>query len=131
MFAATWYFLGLAGFLATALACFARAKQAGRRVEVDFADLRVASLCLASAGSKRTWRAVRMKWMNWYLHCQAMAQRKQKTMYSWSRTLAMCSALCLIGVLLEAEYDKPISASTILAGLSHSPPAAAGPQSPQ
>ncbi len=52
-------------------------------------------------------------------------------MYSWSRTLAMCSALCLIGVLLEAEYDKPISVSTILAGLTHSSPAAANAETPR
>jgi hypothetical protein len=125
MFTATWYFLGLAGFLATALACFARGKQAGRRVEIDFTDLRAASLCIASAGSKRTWRAVRMKWTAWYLHCHEMALRKQKTLYSWARTLAMCSALCMIGVCLEAQYDKRISPSTVLAGLVHPAPAAA------
>jgi hypothetical protein len=125
MFAATWYFLGLAGCLFAALLCFTRGKQAGRSVQVDLADLRVASLCLVSAGSKPTWHAIRTMWMKWYLQCQQTAIRKQKAMYSWSRTSALCAILCLVGVLLEAEYDKPISASTILSGFMHSRPAAA------
>ena len=129
MFAATWYFLGLAGCLLATLLCFTRGKKAGRRVEVDLADLRVASLCLVSAGSKPTWHAIRAMWMKWYLQCQHTAVRKQKAMYSWSRTSALCAVLCLIGVLLEAEYGKPISASTILAGFVQSPPAATDSQS--
>lgn len=130
MIFATCYFLGLAACLVTALACFARGRQAGRNVAVNFADLRVASLCLASAGNRRTWRALRIKWMDWYLQCQDIATRKQAALYSWSRTFALCSVLCLIGALLEAEYDKPISISTLLAGLTGSPSAAAKPMAP-
>lgn len=131
MFAATCYFLGLAASLVTALACLAWGKRAGRRVEVNFADLRVASLCLASAGNRRTWRALRVKWTNWYLECQDLALRKQACLYSWARTLALCSVLCLIGALMEAQFDKPICLSTILAGLSHGRAPATGTQSPQ
>ena len=106
MFAAVWYFLGLAACLLMALCCFTRGNRAGRRVEVDLGDLRVASLCLVSAGSKPTWHAIRALWMRWYLQCQETAIRKQKALYSWSRTLSLCAVLCLIGVLLEAELAR-------------------------
>ena len=131
MFAATWYFLGLAGCLFAALLCFTRGKRACRHVEVDLADLRVASLCLVTAGTQPTWQAIKTMWMKWYLHCQETAIRKQAALYSWSRTLALCAVLCLIGVLLEAEYDRPISVSEILAGIIQSRPVAASSQRPR
>ncbi|MEN6449034.1 MAG: hypothetical protein ABFC96_00955 [Thermoguttaceae bacterium] len=119
MLTATCYFLGLAACLVTALACFARGRKAGRNIEIKFDDLRVASLCLASAGNRRTWRAIRVKWTNWYLQCQEVALRKREALYSWARTLALCSVLCLIGAMMEAQYDQRISVSTILAGFTH------------
>jgi hypothetical protein len=131
MFSATWYFWGLSGFLFTAIICLTRGKRACRHVEVDLADLRMASLCLVSAGTKPTWRAIRTMWMKWYLQCQDAAIRKQRVLYSWSRTLALCAVLCLIGVLLEAEFDRPISVSEILAGLTHLRPVATSSQRSQ
>ena len=105
MFSATFYFLGLAGFLIAASVCLTRGKQAGRHIELDLEDLRAASMGLVLAGNKPSWSEIRSLWMNWYASCQEKAVFKQKAIYSWARTLALCAALCLIGVLLEAEFD--------------------------
>lgn len=131
MVSATWYFWGLSGFLLTAIICLTRGRRACQHIEVDVADLRTASLCLVSAGTKPTWRAIRTMWMKWYLQCQDAAVRRQKALYSWSRTLALCAVLCLIGVLLEAEYERPISVRELLAGLMPSHPVATSSQRSQ
>jgi hypothetical protein len=131
MFTATFYFLGVAGFVLAASICLTKGRNAGQRVDVNLADLRVASVCLLTTGSKPTWQTVRTMWANWYLRCQEKAVREQKVMYSWARTLALCATLCLMGVLLEAAYDERISVSAIVAGFVHVPPVAAGSQTPQ
>lgn len=117
MFSATFYFLGIAGFVMAATVCLTKGRRAGKCVEVNFADLRAASVCLFTTGQSPTWQSLRMTWMKWYARCQEKAMLKQKGLYSWSRTLALCAVLCIVGVLLETEYDKPISVSAILSGL--------------
>lgn len=130
MFSATFYFLGVAGFIVAASACLSRGKQVGRRIEVDLSDLHAASVCLVTAGNKPTWDEIRALWIKWYARCQEKAILKQKAIYSWARTLALCAVLCLMGVLLEAEFDEHVSVRGIWAGISHSRPAAADRQMP-
>jgi hypothetical protein len=128
MVTATWYFLGIAACLVTAIACLTKGRRASRRVEVDLADLRMASLCLVSAGTKPTWQAIRTMWMKWYFQCQEAAIQRQNSLYSWARTLALCAAICLMGILLEVEYGRPITADGVIDGLVPVPPVAASPQ---
>jgi hypothetical protein len=109
MYLATYYFLGLAGFLIAAMACLTRGRRAGQHVELNLDDLRAASMGLIMAGHKPTWNEIRSLWMKWYATCQDNAVLKQKAIYSWARTLSLCAALCLIGVLLETQYDGHIS----------------------
>ena len=78
---------------------------------------------------KAKWHEMKATWMEWYARCQEQAILKRKTMYSWARTLALCAVLCLVGVLLEAEFDQSISVRGILAGFSH--PAATASHIPQ
>ena len=124
MFGATFYFLGLAAFIVGASACLTMGKRVGRRVEVDLADLRVASVGLLTAGRKPTWDEIRSLWMMWYARCQEKAVVKQKAIYSWARTLALCAVMCIVGALLEGEFDEPITASRILAGFRQPCPVA-------
>jgi hypothetical protein len=148
MFSATFCFLGIAGFIVAALACFSRAKRTGQCVEVDLAALRAASVYLSAgrraeggtaatsdqdptADEKVKWKEMKGMWMQWYARCQEKAIVRQKAMYSWARTLALCAALSLIGVFLEASFGEPISLSGILAGFRRPQPAATIPQPPQ
>jgi hypothetical protein len=131
MFSATFYFLGLAGFIVAATACLAHGRRVSRHLEVDLNDLRAASVGLLTAGNKPTWDEVRALWMKWYARCQEKAISKQQAVYSWARTLALCAVLCLVGALLEAELDDTISVRRILAGFRHSHPVAAACQTSQ
>jgi hypothetical protein len=124
MFTATFYFLGLAGCVVAASACLTLGRRAGRRLDVDLSDLRAASISILTAGKKPSWDEIRALWMKWYARCQEKAMQKQQATYSWARTLALCAVLCLIGVLLEAEFDQRISVRHIWAGFDASRPAA-------
>ncbi len=121
MFTATFYFLGVAAFLLAATACFTKGRQSHQSVEVDVAALRVALLCLsASDDSNRDEKlkrhGINTQWMKWYGICQEKASEKRDALYSWTRTLSLCSVLCIVGVCLEAEFDEPITVSRILNG---------------
>lgn len=149
MFTASFYFLGLAAFILAASVCLSTGRRASQRVEVDLDSLHVALVCL-SAGrpaaadattvtgdrgptwdEKAKWQKMKAIWMRWYGQCQEQATLKQRVMYSWARTLSLCAALCLVGVLLEAEFDQPITIRNILAGFRRPSPAAADLPTPQ
>jgi hypothetical protein len=143
MFTASFYFLGLAGSILAAAFFLTKGWRAGRCVEVDLDTLRAVSICLPTDRSaalegtfskiykelmwdkKVKWTNLKAMWQRWYALCREKAIQKQKAMYSWSRTMALCSVLCLIGVLLEAEFDQPITMRTVLTGFRHPEPAAA------
>jgi hypothetical protein len=131
MFTAAFYFLGMAVFVLAASICLSNGRRAGQHVEVDLADLRVASVGLLTTGRKPSWDEIRALWMKWYARCQEKAIVKQKAIYSWARTLALCAVLCLVGVLLEAEFDETISVSRVLAGFRHPYPVATDCHTPQ
>lgn len=116
MFSATFYFLGAAVSVLAASACLTIGRRMTQHVKVDISDLRTASLSVLTSGQNPTWDQVRALWIKWYARCQDKATLKQKATYSWARTMALCSVLCVIGVLLEGEFDEPISMSRILAG---------------
>ena len=142
MFNAAFFFLGVAAFILAAAVCLSKAKRAGKHVEVDIAAFQAASICL-SAGTqaaadgttatcdqeptwdeRANWREMKKMWMQWYAQCQEKTISRQKAIYSWVRTLALCAALCLVGILLEATFDKPITVDQLLAGFKHSHPVA-------
>jgi hypothetical protein len=134
MFTASFYFLGLAAFILATSVCATWGKRAGRCVEMELDTLRAASVCLPTGrraapdgtattmykemtwDEKAKWTDMKAMWMRWYHHYQEKAISKQKVMYSWARTMSLCAVLCLVGVLLEAKFDQPITLTTVLAG---------------
>ena len=142
MFTASFYFLGVATSIFAALFFFTTGKRAEKSVEVDLDTLKAASICLptgrratlgdlsSSMCKKLPWEErVRLSdwkslWMQWCKRCKRKASLKQKAMYSWARTMALCAALCLMGVLLEAEFNQPITLQNILAGFRRPSPSA-------
>jgi len=150
MLTISYYFLGLAISILLASVCLSWGKRAGQRAEVELDTLRAVSVCLPAGrrvptdgiaetmykelswDEKARWRDARTIWMRWYGRCQEKAIQKQKAMYSWARTLALSALLCLGGVILEADFDQPITISNILAGFKRSvPPAASATAEPR
>jgi hypothetical protein len=120
MFSATFYFLGAAAFILAASACLTMGRRMNHNVKVDISDLRAASLSVLTSGQNPSWDQIRSLWIKWYARCQEKAALKQKATYSWARTMALCAILCVIGVLLEGEFDEPISLSMIMSGFRSS-----------
>jgi len=149
MLTISFYFLGLAVSILATLICFSTGKRAGKRVEVELDALHAAAVCLptgkratADAAAAAMYKELTLDekiklsdiktiWIQWYERCKKKAVEKQKAMYSWTRTLALAAALCLIGVLLEAEFDQPITIRTVLAGFRRPTPATSAFQAPQ
>ncbi len=137
MFTAAFFFLGIAGFIVAASFCLSIGRRTAQHVEVDLAALRAASAWLSTAGTKPVWdrnakwQEIKATWMGRFARCQETAILKRKAMYSWARTLALCAVLCVVGVLLESEFDQSISLRGILAGFTHSRPAATAPERPR
>ena len=142
MFTASLYFLGIAAFICAALFFLVTEKRAEKSVEADTDKLH-AALIDSSTGTQMTlgdlpssmcrnlpseekarlsdWKSL---WMQSYIRVKRKAFLKQKAMYSWARTMALCAALCLMGVLLEAEFNQPITLQNILAGFRRPSPSA-------
>jgi hypothetical protein len=134
MLTISYYFLGLAVSVLAASVCLAKGRRAGKCVEVELDALRAASICMPTGRreitddavaalykhlsweEKAKWSNIRAMWTRWYSVCQEKAALKQRAIYSWARTLALCALLCLVGVFLEAEFDQPITLRTVLAG---------------
>ena len=128
MYAATFCFLGVAGFIVAVSAYLSKA----RKVEV------------ANIGTRwdkkpptwrktATWREIKntwTEWTEWYARCQEMEASKRKAIRSLARTLVLCAALCIVGVVLEVEFGQPISVDSILSGFGQSHPVATSFQSP-
>jgi len=150
MFTASFYFLGVAASILAASLCFSWGKRAGHCVKMEIDTLRTVSVCLptgrraAANGTtaaalykeltweeKARWRDMKAMWMQWYRRCQKNAILKQKAIYSWARTMALCALLCLVGVLLEAEFDQPITISNVLTGFRRPDPVASSVQTSQ
>ena len=149
MFTVSFYFLGVAVFVLAASVCLSQGKRASRSVEVDLDTLHAVSVCIPTErwaapdgtiakmykelmwDKKAKWTNMKAMWMRWYSLCQEKAVLKQKAMYSWARTMALCALLCLVGVLLEAEFDQPITIRNILAGFRHPDPVASSCQTSQ
>jgi hypothetical protein len=147
MFTVSCYFLGLAICFFAAIVCFTTGKRAGKCVEVDLDTLHAASVCLPTGRRRNSegalaalWKNISLDekiklndlksiWMQWFERCRQRAIRRQRAMYSWARTFALSAVLCLIGVLLEAEFDQPITLRTVLTGFRHVPAASAAPAS--
>jgi hypothetical protein len=148
MFTASYYFLGVAVSICATLFFLTSGKRAGKKVEVDLDTLHTATICLprgrqmtsedVSAAykdlpleEKAKFNDSRSSWMRWYEQSKKKALMKQKAMYSWARTMSLCSVLCLIGVLLEAQFNQPITLHAVLTGFRRPNPPASHVETPQ
>jgi hypothetical protein len=149
MITLSYYFLGLATFILAATVCLAKGRRASHVAEVEIENLRTLSVCLPmprqpaaedaaaimykglSWEEKAKWSHTKAMWLQWYTRLQEEAILRQKAIYSWARTLSLCALLCLVGVLLEAEFDQPITIRTVLAGFRRQEPVACSSQTLQ
>jgi hypothetical protein len=115
MFAATFWFLGIAGLIVAASACLStkRPSSAGNR-DIGWREP-------PTWDEKADWCEIKKTWLEWYARRQEWEAPKQKAVLSWGRTLTLCAGLCMVGVFLEAEFDQPISIRQILDGFRRSP----------
>jgi hypothetical protein len=148
MFTASFYFLGVAASIFAALVFLKSGKKAAKQVKVDLDTLHAASVCLptgrrapqevlsSSMFKELSWEEkaklsdLRSFWLQWYERCKKKAVEKQRALYSWARTMALCSALCIIGVCLEAEFSQPITLQNILNGFRRPNPTASSVETP-
>ena len=69
--------------------------------------------------TKATWHEIKTAWVEHCAKCEKIETVSRTAIRSWSRTFALCAALCLIGAFLEAKYDHCISIRQIVVGLTH------------
>jgi hypothetical protein len=148
MFTASYYFLGIAASICATLFFLTSGKRAGTKVEVDLDALHAATVCLPRGSraasdelsaayrdlppeEKAKFNDSRSLWTQWHEQCKKRAILKRKAMYSWARTMLLCSVLCLIGALLEAEFNQPITLQAVLNGFRRPSPPASYVQTPQ
>jgi hypothetical protein len=125
MLTATFYFLGMAGFLVAASVCFSIGRLLQVRSSIATED--------ESPGwyGTRTWDEVKATFTVWYARCQEREAANRRTILSWARTLTLCAGLCLLGVCLEVEFGQTVSVSQIVAGLRQPHTASTASQSMQ
>jgi hypothetical protein len=129
MFHAALFLVGIAAFVLAASVCLSRAKRVGRSVEANLTAHEAASVCLsagrrAADGAPRDptwdeiarWQEMKVMWMQWYGRVREKALLRQEAMYSWARTLGICAAICLVGIVLEATFDQHVTVDQISAG---------------
>jgi hypothetical protein len=64
------------------------------------------------------WEEIKAVWMAEIGSRQEYATQKYAAASSWGRTFALCAALCIVGVFLEARFNGRISIADIVAALS-------------
>ena len=55
----------------------------------------------------------------YYMRCQEKEATNRQKILSWARTFVLCSGLCIIGVVLQVEFDEDISIPQIVARVKH------------
>ena len=114
MFAATFFFLGIGGLFLLASLCLLDEKAAAT------------SNSTRNWSQKPTWHKrakwpeIKAAWTQWYVQCQKREAPRRKTLLSWGRTMALCAAICIVGVFLKVELDEQVSASRIWSSFKHS-----------
>lgn len=101
------FFFGLALCLFAGVVCLALAKSMkGTPHEHLSADDRLA------------WYQIKAAMRDLYSRYEIRETPLQHSLRSWAGTLVICAGLCLIGIVLEVEYDQRISVDNIFSGLT-------------
>jgi hypothetical protein len=98
MFYASLFFFGLSVCTFACLLCFALAKSLNRMpINQPFPS------------EKAAWNQIKVAIMDLYMRFDHEETPKQKALRSWAGTLVICAGLCMIGILLEVQYNQPIT----------------------
>jgi hypothetical protein len=111
MYFAAIVFLALAGLMVLVLICTSLLRRLGRIHKGWPTE------ATAPRNDKVVWDEIKATWTEWDTHCKESKMPRKKALLSWGRTFALCTGLCLIGVLLEVEFDCSVTVDHILAGL--------------
>lgn len=107
MFTATFFFLVLAVCIFAGLICYSLARSAKAMKNVMPAD------------EKAAWEQLKSAIYELHARYESTETPKQKVLRSWAGTCVICAGLCMIGILLEAEYDRLITPDSIFASWIH------------
>jgi hypothetical protein len=110
MFAATMFFLGLAICIFGGLICFWMAKFSKSAKTAD-----------QTPNETAAWNQIKTALIGLYSQYENKETSRQKVLRSWAGTLVICAGICMIGVLLEVEYNQRISMDTIISGFVPQP----------
>ena len=109
MFAATFFFLGLAVCIFAGLSCFALARSAKQTVQLP-------------PNERAAWNRLKIAIMELYSRDESTETPRQKALRSWTGTLVICAGLCMIGIVLEVRYNTMISTRSVVSGLTREHP---------
>jgi hypothetical protein len=111
MVTATFFFLGLAICIFAGLICFsmARSMQKARYA---------AQTNQPAIDEKAVWLQLKAALVDLYSRYEARESPRQKALRSWAGTLVICAGLCMIGILLEVEYNQFISIDQLLSSFT-------------
>jgi hypothetical protein len=103
---ATFFFLMLSICIFAGLICYSMSR-----------SIKMARADHMSTHEKAAWDQI--KTAIWELHSryESTETPKQKALRSWAGTLVICAGLCMIGIVMEAQYNSFISPRTVISNL--------------
>jgi hypothetical protein len=116
MFSAAWIFLGLAA-IAVGVLLFLPRKQPAEKAGPAAAVSEARQERKLPWDANANWEEIKAVWMAEIGSRQENATQKYAAASSWGRTFALCAALCIVGVFLEARFNGRISIADIFAAL--------------
>jgi hypothetical protein len=97
--------VGLAACIVGGLICFAMAK-----------TMKGTPVSQLSPEDRVAWNQIKIAMMDLYSRYETKETPAQRSLRSWAGTLVICAGLCLIGVVLEVEFDQRITMDNVFAG---------------
>ena len=116
MFYASLFFLGLSLCIFAGLLCFAMGRSVKRFPSTQ-----------PFPSEKAAWNQIKVAIMDLYMRFDHEDTPRQKALRSWTGTLVICAGLCMIGILLEVQYNQPITIDYIASCYAGEQPLAGKP----
>jgi hypothetical protein len=105
MISATFFFLALAVCIFAGLICYSLAR-----------SIKTSKAPEMPANEKAAWEQIKNAMYELHSRYESTETPKQKALRSWAGTLIICSGLCMIGILMEVEFDRVISYDSVFSG---------------
>lgn len=97
--------LGLSACIVGGLVCFAMAR-----------TMKGTPVSQLSPEDRVAWHQIKIAMMDLYSKYEVKETPTQRSLRSWAGTLVICAGLCLIGVVMEVEFDQRITMENVFAG---------------